>query len=858
MVNSPNLRSIFHDFFERNGYASISSSSVIPQNDPSLFFINSGMAPLKKFFLGQDKPPHQKLNSIQKCIRAGGKHNDLELVGRTKRHHSFFEMCGNFAFGGVSKRDAIEIAWKFLVDELKIDHLRLQITVHPDDSEAYNIWQTIISKDRISFDAENVWAAGDEGPCGMCTEIYYDHRTGCADDIVEIWNIVFMTHNVKNGVKEQLQNMCIDTGIGFERLSAVLIGSPDNYDIPFFRDGICLIEAISGVKRNLSHRVIMDHVRCCCFMISEGIMPGNSGREYVLRRILRRAIRHESKISPDKHILIHIVDYIINALRNVYPEIAEYMTLIKNIIDKEREQYHRICAAGITQLEGILEDKGECSPEDAFKLYDTYGLHIDLIQDILQDRDMYVDTDEFNRISEANKNRSAQLYKGIDTSKYDQTIFLGYIDCVNVATVIGIIDAQNVSDILSVSSNDIGLILDATVMYPEGGGQECDHGIIKSDHWQFHVKHVSKYNDVIVHFGNIHDDASQDNASKDSTDAKMHSHSKHRITPQIGQACLVEINRNRRTKLTQHHSAAHLLLAALRHRYGDSIIQKGSLINENRLRLDFLYDHAVDTAMIERDINTWIQNNYIRHADWSSIAEAKESGALSTFGDKYGDIVRIVSIGHSKELCIGTHVERSGDIGSFYITKEYSIAANVRRIEAICGMAAYEYAANQMEQIKNICKKYNATPDTLEAIIDKKLHIIKQKASTISAPINMQSIDICDNRLKICVISGQDLSRGVMYNKIDDSIITHDIVFVDNAIQKSADNSASHALTLKLSKSTIDKDNKANTILQNLVSKYDGKAGGNSDIAHGSINRDFDLNDLIHELEEILKLHYAN
>ena len=816
-ISHHQVRRVFIDFFVNQGYRSIASASLIPANDPSLLFVNSGMAPLKRFFLKQDHPPHKLLTSVQKCIRAGGKHNDLELIGKTKRHHSFFEMCGNFAFGDLSKKEAIVTSWEFLTKELSIDSNRLSVTVHPNDREAYTIWQDIVCTDQISFDRDNVWSAGDEGPCGLCSEIYYDHKTGNADDVVEIWNLVFITHNIKGQHKELLPCLCIDTGMGLERILSVLGGSADNYNIPFFRKGIELIEQISGIPCNVSHRIIVDHIRCCCFMIAEGVMVGNSGREYVLKRILRRTIRHESKLTSSKPILNVMIDHFIEEFKDVYQELYDHQDIIHNVVNSERGKYNQIYSIAVAQLDKTLEIEGHCSPEYAFKLYDTYGLHIDLIQEILQDHELSLDIDRFNQLLELSKQKSSQTksYQGIDISMYEETVFLGYEEnCIHT----------RVLDYITFNNKSI-LILDSTVFYPEGGGQESDRGLIKGNDWQFEVYDVQKYNGIILHFGYLTGNA-----------------------PNAKDECLLTINLDRRTELTKHHSATHLLLEALRSSLGKTVLQKGSLVKQDSLRLDFLYDSPIDINLVERDVNLAIQKNFLRSAEWTSLKDAKEKGALSTFGDKYGEVVRVISMGSSVELCGGTHVERTGDIGSFYILKEYGISANVRRIEAVCGMSAYEHAKNQITKIDRLSNKYKVKVDRLEDIIDSKINN-KQKAGHVIIDRCVRHLH-CHNRdFHICYMSGSNIHKSAIYKSIDDNIDGADFVCVINKINET------YALTLK--SNAPSSGLASHILLHNLVKVYHGKSGGKAGIAHGSVIAD-SIQAIMESLESIISSAQIN
>lgn len=803
------LRQLFINFFVDLGYKFVPSASIIPQNDPSILFINSGMAPLKHYFLSPSIS--QKIVSIQKCIRAGGKHNDLDNVGYTKRHHTFFEMCGNFSFGDCTREDAICSAWNFLTKILKLDPIRLSVTVHPEDHETLRIWQKYIAHSHIGFDNTNEWSAGDVGPQGLCTEIYYDHKTNNKDDVVEIWNIVFISHNkLPDGSIKLLERMCVDTGMGIERVLAILSDSSDNYASPIFKQIIQNIEQKSFVTANPSHKIIADHARSCSFMIAEGIIPGNTSREYILRRILRRAMLHEQKLNCH-NILNDTVDLVIQNMSSVYPELNQNSQIIHNIINQEREQYMRICQHGIKKLNSALSVSGSISPQEAFKLYDTYGLHIDIIQDILKEKGLSIDTEEFTKLIEQNRRSTTKTYdNSINFSSDIKSDFIGYDQTSCSSQIIAVVD----------NPNNEGIVLNQTVFYPEGGGQQSDQGTISNSNWAFNVNKVEKHQGAIIHFGEYTD--------------------KNR--PNIGESCISHIDILRRRKLTQHHSATHLLLNALQQHVGKHIVQKGSLVEPHGLRFDFLYNRDRDNInydVIERQINEWVELSQTTETQWCDINSAKQQGAIATFGDKYDDTVRVVTIGSSKELCTGTHVNSTADIGQFHIVRAYTVASGIKRIEAICGMSAYDYAKTNISILKRMADKYRTNPSNLENVIETRLSHKKSLSSQVQQNIiNTHDVSIC------CLVL-ENSSKNEIYKHLSKNILQYDAVLTINTTCKS------HEIILKATGRFINNLREANVLMKQLADYYHCKAGGKTDVASCSIGLEHNVNHIEQSIKKI-------
>lgn len=722
MISAQQLRTLFLEFFQQNDHQIAKSSSLIPHNDQSLLFVNAGMVQFKNYFLGIEQPPCKNLASIQKCLRAGGKHNDLDNVGHTKRHHTLFEMMGNFSFGGYFKEKAIKLAWEFITKNLKIDRNKLYVTYYHTDLETRDIWSTIINEDRIiSIDNnDNFWSMGDTGPCGPCTEIFYDygpHMQGGlpgtpaqdGDRFVEIWNLVFMQDEKKSdGSIVPLKTKCVDTGIGLERLLSVTNNQCDNYETADFQELIQLSANLlnNNDLKNTSHRVIADHARATTFLIGDGVLPGNEGRNYVLRRIIRRAMTYAYFLQKNLQPFLHqMVNKIATQMQTAYPEIKQNQDRIAQIIYTEEQSFLETLARGIIFLEeeiAKLTDK-IFAGSTAFKLYDTFGFPLDLTEKILQMRNIQLEKQSFeiamNKQKERSKNQNF-TYKNEDILEklhgISATNFLGYENEQCDAKIIKIVD-QNFHEIDQVKEGgEVILICDQTVFYAESGGQVGDHGWVQN-HAQnelLYIHNTQKVKNVFLHYGKAHQDFS------------------------INDDIIMQIDRSRRQALLKNHTATHILHKVLQIVLGSHITQQGSLVETNYLRFDFNHPEAISEEQkldIEYRVNDLIRSNYQVLIEQMNYDEAITNGFTALFSEKYGDEVRTVNIFHekkehdcifsSKELCGGTHVKQTGEIGTFAITSEKSIAAGIRRIEAVTSAEALKFLFDERKNLHEIAQQ---------------------------------------------------------------------------------------------------------------------------------------------------------
>ncbi|MGL9718872.1 MAG: alanine--tRNA ligase, partial [Wolbachia sp.] len=707
------IRERFIKFFVSNNHRQVSSSPLIPEHDPTLMFTNAGMVQFKNIFTGLQKTEMKRAVSSQKCLRAGGKHNDLENVGYTTRHHTFFEMLGNFSFGDYFKETTIELAWKFITEELSLDKNRLSITVYHTDDESYEIWRKVSGflDDKIIRIAtdDNFWSMGNTGPCGPCSEIFYDHAKPNLQDndrVVEIWNLVFMEFNKdEEGNLQKLQKKCIDTGMGLERIAAVMQNVHDNYDIDLFSALINKSQELCGNTENkVAHKIIADHLRAAAFLIAEGIPPGNEGRNYVLRRLIRRAARYIHLLGYNDSLLHRIFPVLIDSsssayMGDVYPELIRAKSSIETMLKSEEENFKDTLMKGINLLEKFTADlkPGDTLPgESAFKLYDTYGFPLDITLDILKEKKINFDQKGFDNAMEEQKERARAKWVGSGEKFVEQvwfdltdilgkTEFVGYeFSKVRDAKVLAIISPENKIIDSAKEGEKVTIILDKTPFYGESGGQVgdtgsfiviqvADTGIQKKNDWSCAVNYTAK-----------------DMVTVENTN-KINGLHLHRCVVKSGSICkgdtvTASIDKKRRQDLRRNHSATHLLHFALRKILGDYVTQKGSLVAPDRLRFDFSHNTQVTQDQlfaIEDMVNSLIRENFSTSTKIQSMNKAIDEGAMALFGEKYGDQVRVVSIGNSKELCGGTHVERAGEIGLFKIVTECSIASGVRRIEAL-------------------------------------------------------------------------------------------------------------------------------------------------------------------------------
>ena len=717
-MNSSEVRKTFLDFFKEKNHELVKSSPLIPQNDSTLLFTNAGMIQFKDVFLGAEKTPFKRATSSQKCIRAGGKHNDLENVGYTLRHHTFFEMLGNFSFGDYFKEDAIKFAWELLTERYELPQEKLWITVHIDDDESEDIWLNKIGvpKKRVNrLDEDNFWSMGDTGPCGPCSEIFYDHGSDflgdppaegneSGDRYIEIYNLVFMQFDRDaNGNMTPLPKPSVDTGMGFERITAVMQNTNDNYKTDIFNNLIKTIAKKLKVNdiSDPSLRVIADHLRSSSFLLSDGVIIGNEGRSYVLRRIIRRALRHAYKLNTEEnHILSKSANELIDNLGSAYPELIKNKNLIKDSLENEENQFSNTLRTGMSLLEEKLNSlKEKIIPgELAFKLYDTYGFPLDMTLDLAREKDLEVDVDEYEKLMDNQRKRAKEsssfeslLPSSIDLDK--ETNFLGYQQDVCEAQIKLIF--KNGLEVEEVDSGECLFITDKTPFYAESGGQIGDSGFIKADIGLAKVKDTQKTGGYFIHFAEV-----EKGSFKKS------------------QNVLMEIETDKRKKIVSNHSATHLMHASLRNILGKHVEQKGSLVNEEKLRFDFSHDKALtkkEIIEIENQVNEIIRKDIKTEVFESTYDEAIKLGALAFFGEKYGDTVRVLKIGgdFSTELCGGTHVKSTSEIKLFKIVSESSISSGVRRIEAVSNSLAEELVGKLKNEIIDLSKFLGTEVDNI-------------------------------------------------------------------------------------------------------------------------------------------------
>lgn len=731
-MSSAEIRTAFLEFFKERGHQIVPSSSLIPGNDATLLFTNAGMVPFKDVFLGTDKRDYTRATSSQRCVRAGGKHNDLENVGYTARHHTFFEMLGNFSFGDYFKREAIGYAWTFLTETLQLPKEKLWVTVFEEDDEAYEIWAKEIGvpEDRISRIGakDNFWQMGDTGPCGPCSEIFYDHGEDVwggppgtpeedGDRYIEIWNLVFMQYNRQaDGTLDPLPKPSVDTGMGLERIAAVLQHVHSNYETDTF---VALIKAAATAVgtddlQAQSLRVIADHIRSCSFLIADGVLPSNEGRGYVLRRIIRRAVRHGSKLGAEGPFFYSLVAELVRLMGDAYPELVSAQGRIEKALLQEEQQFARTLQRGMSLLEDAVADLAEggvLAGDVVFKLYDTYGFPYDLTADILRERGFGLDQAGFEAAMAEQRARAQQASQfGEDynarLSAETTSSFSGYSEYEGQATITEIF--RDGEPVTTLAAGEAGIVvLDQTPFYAESGGQVGDVGVFEIDGEPvFTVNDTQYIGKAIAHHG--------------VSDVEL----------TVGQSLTAVVDDERRWAIRRNHSATHLIHAALRNILGDHVTQKGSLVDEQRLRFDFAHSQAVsndELRAIEAQVNEQIRLNLPLTTDLLPIEEAKARGAMALFGEKYDDEVRVVQIGdYSLELCGGTHVNRTGDIGCFRVTTEVGIASGVRRIEAVTGAGAVAYTQAQQQQLQKIAGLFKADPATVSERIEQMLARQKQ------------------------------------------------------------------------------------------------------------------------------------
>ncbi|AXA66330.1 alanine--tRNA ligase [Pseudomonas oryzihabitans] len=757
-MKSAEIREAFLRFFEEKGHTRVASSSLIPANDPTLLFTNAGMNQFKDCFLGMEKRSYTRAATSQKCVRAGGKHNDLENVGYTARHHTFFEMLGNFSFGDYFKRDAITFAWEFLTSPhwLGLPREKLWVTVYATDDEAYDIWTKEVGVPEAQmvrigdnkgapYASDNFWTMGDTGPCGPCTEIFFDHGAEIwggppgspeedGDRYIEIWNNVFMQFNrTADGVLHPLPAPSVDTGMGLERVSAVLQHVHSNYEIDLFQQLLAAsAEAIGCANDDApSLKVVADHIRSCSFLIADGVLPSNEGRGYVLRRIIRRACRHGNKLGAKGTFFHKIVAALVAEMGQAYPELVQQQAHLERVLRTEEEQFAKTLEQGLKILEQDLAQlQGDTIPGDVvFKLYDTYGFPVDLTNDIARERNLNLDEAGFEREMEAQRERarSASAF-GVDYNSLvkveGETRFLGYDTTSASGTIVALYRAGQPVDSLAEGEEGV-VILDQTPFYGESGGQVGDTGTLESAGVGFAVRDTTKTQGAFLQHGVV-----------------------TRGSLNVGTALMAQVDASRRQGIALNHSGTHLLHAALRQVLGDHVHQKGSLVNDQRLRFDFSHFEAIkpeELKRVETIVNEEIRKNSAVTTEVMAIDEAKARGAMALFGEKYGDVVRVVGMGgeFSVELCGGTHVAQTGDIGLLKLVSEGGVASGVRRVEAITGTAALAYLNGAEEQLREAASLLKGSRDNvldkLAALVErnrqleKEIEQLKAKAASASA-----------------------------------------------------------------------------------------------------------------------------
>ena len=759
MTSTNDIRRSFLDYFGSHEHAEVASAPLVPFSDPTLMFVNAGMVPFKNAFTGLEQPPAPRATSAQKCVRAGGKHNDLDNVGYTARHHTFFEMLGNFSFGDYFKEQAIHHAWTLLTREWGLDPARLLVTVYHTDDEAFDLWKKLtgFADEKIIRipTKDNFWAMGSDGPCGPCSEIFYDHGDHIwggppgspeedGDRFVEIWNLVFMQFTQENDeIVGDLPKPSIDTGMGIERVAAVMQGVHDNYDTDTFKNLIAASEGLTGVKaegdRTASHRVIADHLRSTSFLMADGVLPSNEGRGYVLRRIMRRAMRHAHLLGASEPLMHRLVPALVTEMGQAYPELQRGQALIEEVLEREETQFRRTLDKGLKLLDEATGDMGEggtLDGETAFKLYDTFGFPYDLTEDALRSRGIGVDRNGFDAAMQQQKAAARAAWKGSGEAASEDvwfdiaeregsTEFTGYNSTTGEAAVVAIV--KDGAEVDSANEGDAVVILtNQTPFYGESGGQTGDAGRIWTpEGLEFAVETTNKpLGRLHTHVGTI---------AKGSV--------------KLGDAVHLEVDAERRDRIRANHSATHLVHAALRNRLGGHVTQKGSLVSDDRFRFDFSHPKPLseeDIAAIEAEVNEEIRANETVGTRLMTPEDAVEAGALALFGEKYGDEVRVLSMGrkggardgsgrdYSVELCGGTHVKATGDIGLFKIVSESAVSSGVRRIEALTGEAARQWLVARDEAVKAIASALKTSPDDaptrVAALVEERKRLEKELA----------------------------------------------------------------------------------------------------------------------------------
>jgi alanyl-tRNA synthetase len=866
-MTSSEIRASFLEFFRKNGHAVLPSSSLVPANDPTLLFTNAGMVQFKDLFLGKEVRDYSRAATSQRCLRAGGKHNDLENVGYTARHHTFFEMLGNFSFGDYFKREAIHYAWNYITGTLGIPKDRLWVTVYQEDDEAERIWVEEIGVDPTRCtrmgEKSNFWSMGDTGPCGPCSEIFYDHGAhipggppGSPDEdgdrYVEIWNLVFMQfERAADGVLTPLPKPSVDTGMGLERVAAVMQGVRSNYDIDLFRALIKSAAEVTGAGdlESSSLKVIADHIRACTFLIVDGVVPSNEGRGYVLRRIIRRAIRHGYKLGQTQPFFHQLVPSLVREMGGYFTELAAGEARATQVLAQEETRFAETLATGMALLDAETAKlkSSEIPGETVFRLYDTYGFPADLTADIARERGLTIDQAGFDAAMEAQRGRARAASKfGVenrDSIKLQgRTDFQGYDRLDSEATVTALIFDGNMVDALR-SGQEGQVILDRTPFYAESGGQIGDAGLLLSSKGRFAVRDTLKIGASFSHVGVLES-------------GELH----------VGDAIDAQVDQPRRRAIALNHSATHLLHAALRNVLGKHVEQKGSLVAADRLRFDFSHNQALSSDelhRVEEMVNSTIRDNSPAETRVMALDDAVAAGAMSLFGEKYDSDVRVLSIGDfSMELCGGTHVQRSGDIGLFKITSESGVAAGVRRIEAVTGAAAYEWVVRTDQVLREVAALVRASRDDVDEKVrelvdrskklEKEVQQLKSKlASGHGGDLSAQAKDVGGVKVLAAQIDGADArslrdAMDQLKGKLGSSVIVLASVQEGKVVLVAG---VSEDLLARM---------KAGDIAGIVASKVGGRGGGRADFAQAGGTQPENLPAALAGVESLVRSRLSN
>jgi alanyl-tRNA synthetase len=866
-MSTSEIRTSFLEFFRKNGHTVLPSSSLVPANDPTLLFTNAGMVQFKDVFLGKDRRDYVRAATAQRCVRAGGKHNDLENVGYTARHHTFFEMLGNFSFGDYFKREAIHFAWNFITGTLGIPKDRLWVTVFTEDDEAERLWTEEIGIDPMRCtrmgEESNFWAMGDTGPCGPCSEIFYDHGADIAggppgspdedgDRYVEIWNLVFMQYDRStDGVLVPLPKPSVDTGMGLERVAAVMQGVHSNYDTDLFRS---LIRAAADVTNtedltSSSLRVIADHIRACTFLIIDGVVPSNEGRGYVLRRIIRRAIRHGYKLGQTQPFFYKLVSSVVREMGSYYSELASGEARAAKVLAQEEDRFAETLTTGMALLEAeTTKLKSKVIPgETVFKLYDTYGFPADLTADVARERGLTIDQAGFDAAMEAQRVRARAASKfgpGLrDSIQLDgKSDFSGYERLDDIARVTSLIFDGTVVDVLR-PGQEAQVVLDHTPFYAESGGQIGDTGVLLGANGRFIVRDTQKLGASIAHLGVLENGELR-----------------------VGNSIEALVDQERRKAIALNHTATHLLHAALRKILGKHVEQKGSLVAADRLRFDFSHTHALtqdELHQVEALVNSKIRDNQPAETRVMALDDAVAAGAMSLFGEKYENDVRVLSIGEfSMELCGGTHVERAGDIGLFKITGESGVAAGIRRVEAVTGQAAYEWVMRTDQVLRDVAAMLRGSREDVDEKVrelversrrlEKEVQQLKSKlASGQGGDLSTQAKDVGGIKVLAAQLDGADVRSlrdavDQLKSKLGSSVIVLASVEQGKVV-----------LVVGVSGDLLARI-KAGDIAGHVAAKVGGRGGGRADFAQAGGTQPENLGTALAEVEALVRSRLTN